>query len=170
MKNNVYMNAQFIDAKDKEGEIVFSEIYSLKNKKYRLQKIEEGLYKAVIPPLQNYTPSPQELPVGGGSPLFSLIIENQSDHVLTIYHGSVIDIATNQVSWATNPIGDVSPGQQITIENMSLNSGWYPIKAIDRQGETIFSEIYTFKTKDKYHLQRIEERLYKGVIPPLGNN
>ncbi|MFC2007554.1 hypothetical protein ACFLVB_03030 [Chloroflexota bacterium] len=101
----------------------------------------------------DYAKSPTE-PVGGGSPLMRLVVENQTDQVLTIHFENLSS-------------DSVEPGGQIILRNLSMNSGSYPIIAKNPQGETVFSETFTFKTEDKYHLQELEERVYKAVIPPL---
>lgn len=87
-----------------------------------------------------------------GSPIFDLVIENQTDQVLTIYMYS-----------DTHPVGKVEPGKTI-ITQIEGNRGEYPIKAKNVAGEVVFSETYSFKT----NLQRIDGRVYKAVIPPLG--
>ena len=94
-------------------------------------------------------------PTGGGSAFFNIIIENQTDQVLTIYNESNYEI------------GSVEPGEQITMVNQGIDMGYYPIEAKNTEGEVVFLETFTFKTKDKYHLERIQERIYKAVIPPL---
>ena len=83
-----------------------------------------------------------------------LIIENRSDQVLTIYHDNY-------------QVGSVEPGGRIDDDNTSMNTGRYPIEAKNAQGEVVFSETFTFKPKDKYHLQQVEERVYRAVIPPI---
>jgi len=87
-----------------------------------------------------------------------LIVENQTTQLLTIY---LYD--------EKHKAGSVEPGGKLIIENQSLDSGRYPVIAKNIQGEIIFSETYTFMPNDKYHLQEIEERVYKAVIPPLQN-
>ena len=87
-------------------------------------------------------------------PLMRLIIENQTDQVLTIYIENL-------------NLGNVEPGGNITRDKFPMME--HLIKALNAQGEVIFSETYTFKTKDKYHLQETDEQVYKAVIPPLEN-
>ena len=88
-----------------------------------------------------------------GSPIFDLMIENQTDQILTIYMYS-----------DTHPIGKAEPGKTVTTQ-IEGNRGAYPIKAKNAQGEVVFSETYSFKT----NLQRVDTRVYKAVIPPLQN-
>ena len=96
-----------------------------------------------------------------GSPLIDIIIENQTDQVLTIYYAG-----------GGSPLGDIAPGEQVTIKR-DMNLGEYPITAKNAQGEIVFSETYTFMLDDKYHLQETDEvhegvvKVYKAVIPPL---
>ncbi len=96
-------------------------------------------------------------PVGGGSRLFDMVIENQTDRVLTIYYDK------------TYEVGVIEAGGSIT-QKVSMNRGSYPITAKNTQGEVVFSETFTFIPDDKYHLQKIEEQVYKAVIPPLQSN
>lgn len=93
-------------------------------------------------------------PVGGGSRFFDILIENQTDQVLTIFDENY-------------EVGSAEPGEQIIMKNQSMNRYRHTIKAANAEGEIVFSEIYTLSPNDKYHLQEIEERLYKAVIPPL---
>jgi hypothetical protein len=46
-----------ISAKNTDGEIVFTQTYSILSKKYRLEKIEKYTYKAVISALDSNDPS-----------------------------------------------------------------------------------------------------------------
>jgi hypothetical protein len=78
-----------------------------------------------------------------------IIIENQTEHVLTIYVNDYL-------------VGDVKPGAQITREDANRDIGEYLIEAKNAQGEIVFSRTFTFET-----LQRINGRLFKVVIPPL---
>ena len=93
-------------------------------------------------------------------PLVDIVIENQTDQVLTIYYAG-----------GGAPLGDIAPGEQITIKR-DMNIGEYPITAKNRQGKVVFSQVYSFTT----NLERIDGkgaspygRIYKGVIPPLEN-
>ena len=92
-----------------------------------------------------------------GSPLMDLIIENQTTQVLTVY----VD---------DHEVGDVGLGGQITWADAPGNMSRYIIEAKNTKGETVFSETFTFETKDKYHLQQIKDGVYKAVIPPLQSN
>ena len=92
-----------------------------------------------------------------GSPLMDLIIENQTAQVLTVY---VDDYE----------VGDVGPGGQIIWADAPGNMSRYIIEAKNTQGEAVFSETFTFETRDKYHLQQIKDGVYKAVIPPLQSN
>jgi len=130
---------------------------------YKKQHIKNGLIWLVLTliilcvsgiPSGCYSEDSIEAPVGGGSPLFDIVIENQTDQVLTIYYEDF-------------KVGTFGPAGHIVIKSLDLEMGRYPIKAMDEKGEIVFSEIYTFIPNDKYHLKKIEERLYKGVIPPL---
>ncbi len=97
-------------------------------------------------------------------PAVDIVIENQTDQVLTIY-----------VDSRGNPTGIVEPGKSVTT-GAGSNSGRYLITAKNAQGEIVFSETYTFMPEDKYHLQKTDEvhkgvvAVYKAVIPPLQNN
>ncbi len=86
-----------------------------------------------------------------GSPNFELIVENQTQHDLTIYVNDY-------------EIGNVSPGEQVKDTGLLWDTGKYHVEAKNIQGETIFSEILT-----REKMQRIESRVYKVVIPPLQN-
>lgn len=86
-----------------------------------------------------------------GEPLVDIVIENQTDQVLTIYYAG-----------GGTPLGDIAPGEQITIRR-DWNIAQYPITAKNAQGEVVFSQVYSFTT----NLQRIDGRIYKAVIPPL---
>jgi len=88
-----------------------------------------------------------------GSRLFDMVIENQTNQILTIYSGE----------WR---VGDVEPDKQIVIEDLVIDFGKYPITAKNTEGEIVFSEIYSFTT----NLERLDSRTYKAVIPPLQNN
>ncbi len=92
-----------------------------------------------------------------GSPLMDLIIENQTKRVLKI--------AVNDY-----PVGEVQPSAQITRKNVDMNMGEYVVEAKNAQGEVVFSETYTFNPNDKHHLQKMGDRVYKAVIPPLEND
>lgn len=95
-----------------------------------------------------------------GSPIFGLIIENQTSQTLTVY-----------VDSRGNASGIAQPRKAITTE-INGNSGRYLITAKNAQGEIVFSETYTFMPDDKYHLELIDGRVregvasvYKAVIP-----
>ena len=96
-----------------------------------------------------------------GSPLFDLMIENQTNQTLTIYVDSRGD-----------PTGIAEPGKVITT-GIDGNRGRYLITAKNVQGEIVFSETYTFMPDDKYHLQQTDEvhegvvAVYKAVIPSM---
>jgi hypothetical protein len=97
-----------------------------------------------------------------GSPSFKLIVENQTEYTLTIYVNDY-------------KMGNVSPGTQISDSPFGIDTGAFHIKAKNTKGEIVFSETYTFKSKDKYRLIEIDEKhkgvtkVYKAVIPPLEN-
>ena len=88
-----------------------------------------------------------------GRTITDIIIENQTDQVLTIYYKD------------TARIGDVGPGQKITI-SVDGSFGEYILTAKNAQGEVVFSQVYSFTT----NLEKIDGRTYKGVIPPLLSN
>lgn len=91
-----------------------------------------------------------------GSPIVEVIIENQTNQILSIY----ID---------DDKIGDVQPGEQI-MQSGSGDEGEWHIKAKNSQGKTVFSETFTYDPDDEYHLKKIESGVYKAVIPPLLTN
>ena len=83
-----------------------------------------------------------------GSPLFELIVENQTEYDLTIY---VNDFK----------MGNVSPGGQISDRHFSIDTGKFHIEAKNEDGGTIFSKTLTFE-----QMQEIKSRVYKVVISP----
>jgi len=83
-----------------------------------------------------------------GSPLFELIVENQTEYDLTI---NIND----------NEIGNVSSGEQIS-KRLLIETAEFHIEAKNIEGGTIFSKTLTFE-----QMQEIESRVYKVVIPPL---
>jgi hypothetical protein len=93
--------------------------------------------------------------INQGSPLMTLVIENQTEQELIIFMHN-------------ENIGEVKSGARITLTT-DLNMGEYPVEAKNAQGKIVFSETFTFMPDDKYHLQKIEDRVYKAVIPPLEN-
>jgi hypothetical protein len=85
-----------------------------------------------------------------GSPLFDLMIENQTGQTLTVFIDGL-------------RIGEVGPGGQITRKNTPWDIGEYLIEAKNAQGEVIFDETLT-----RSDMQRIDnKRIYKATIPPL---
>jgi hypothetical protein len=86
-------------------------------------------------------------------PAYDLIIENQTNQVLTIY------------TFDTSLVGQVEPGKTIMTYFASYFSN-IPIKAENTQREIVFSETYTMQDS-KYHLQKVDKSVYKAVIPPL---
>ena len=90
-----------------------------------------------------------------GSPLMTIIVENQTTQNLKL---AVDDF----------PVGEVQPGAQISRNDVDMDMGEYLIEAKNSQGEVIFSETYNFNPDEKYHLQKVDSRTYKAVIPPLG--
>ena len=83
-----------------------------------------------------------------GSPLFDLIIENQTTQVLTV------DVNYQRV-------GEVGPGEQITEEDIPWH-GEHIVEAKNSQGEVVFSRVFTLET-----MQEIKRgKVYKVVIPP----
>ena len=84
-----------------------------------------------------------------GSPTFTLIIENQSGHDLTIY---VEDYE----------LGNVKSGEELTDTEMPWDVGRYSITASNMHGEAIYSQVYT-----RVQMREIESRVYKIVISPL---
>ncbi|MFC1955424.1 hypothetical protein ACFLWZ_02655 [Chloroflexota bacterium] len=82
-----------------------------------------------------------------------IIIENQSDQALTIYAGT------------SYRVGDLDPGQQITI-NKDPALGPLHITALNTQGEVVFDKEYSYSSD----LIQIKSREYKAIIPPLQNN
>jgi hypothetical protein len=95
-----------------------------------------------------------------GSPAIGIVIENQTDEVLTVHF------------LGGNRGYDVAPRQQVVVEGPG-NTGNYPIVAKNENGEIVFSETYTFMPEDKYHLvetnlqRRGVVKVYKAIIPPL---
>lgn len=87
-----------------------------------------------------------------GQPIVEIIIENQADQVLTIYYAG-----------GGTPLGNIASGEQVTIKR-NADIGKFPIQARNAQGEIVFSRVYTLN-----NLQKIDERTYKAVIPPLQN-
>ena len=79
-----------------------------------------------------------------------IVIENNTDQALTIYCGD---------SWN---IGTLSTNEQVTI-GVDANSGNWTIRALNTQGEVVFSQVYSLET----NLQKTGGRTYKAVIPPL---
>jgi hypothetical protein len=82
-----------------------------------------------------------------GVPSFDIVVENQTDQVLTIYEERFSR-------------GEVAPKGQIAFEGVG---GEWLITAENAHGEEVFSEVFTFKT----NLIQIDRRTYKAVIPPL---
>jgi len=76
-----------------------------------------------------------------------LVIENQTEDVLTIYRNDYL-------------IGDVEPGEQITKE-VPRDIGDHLIVAKNAQGEIVYSKKYTPRD--------LEEADYKVVIPPVAD-
>ena len=92
-----------------------------------------------------------------GEPFVEIIIENQTDQVLTIYYA-----LEDNFTGLGAPLGDISPGEQITIRR-DINIGEYPVTAKNMRGEVVFSQVYSFTT----NLQWVDGWTYKAVIPPL---
>lgn len=98
---------------------------------------------------------------GMGSRFIDIIVENQTDQVLTIYYRE-----------GGNPEGTIAPGQQLVMKD-SLDAGRYPIVAANSEGKIVFSGTYTRYPSDKYHLIETDikhpgvVKVYKAVIPPL---
>jgi len=85
-----------------------------------------------------------------GSPEFYLIIENQTNQILTVYIENDL-------------YGNVNPNESVKIQ--WLIQGKYSIQAINKQGETVFSKTFLFT-----ELKKIDEKTYKVIIPPISNN
>jgi hypothetical protein len=81
----------------------------------------------------------------GFSCMMPLIIENQSNQVLTVYHDGFI-------------LGNVNPGDSIT-DNTSDAKGRYLITALNAEGEVVFAKRLLLSNTN------IEERVIKAVIP-----
>ena len=86
----------------------------------------------------------------------NIVIENQTGQFITVsYHEQ------------TNIIGNLEPGQQISLGEVSDISGEHLIIAKNAKGEIIFSEKYNHDPNNKYYLKKIKHRVYKAVIPAL---
>jgi hypothetical protein len=86
--------------------------------------------------------------INQGSQGMYLIIENQTDEILIIYYQNDL-------------IGNVNPNETIQQKTL-LENGKYPITAKNMNGDIVFSKEFTFK-----NLQKIDNGVYKAVIPPL---
>ncbi len=84
-----------------------------------------------------------------GRPLRNLMIENQTDQVLTI-------ILDEEV------VGEVRPGGSIIKNNFDISFSEYEIEAKNAQGETVFSRRYVFED-----FQKIDGGVYKVIISQL---
>ncbi len=82
-------------------------------------------------------------------PLRDLVIENQTNQVLTIILDDVL-------------VGEVRPGDKITANDFPIGFSEYVIEAKDAQGEIVFSRSYVFED-----FQKVDDGVYKVVIPPL---
>lgn len=102
--------------------------------------------------------------LSGCTPMANLIIENQTDQVLTLYIkewiGPEANFQANDTNW-NRAEGTIGPGEQLTTD-VIMDFGQYAIKAETIQGEIFFSEIYSLNK----NLQKIESRVWKAVIPP----
>ncbi|OGO18752.1 MAG: hypothetical protein A2Z15_02910 [Chloroflexi bacterium RBG_16_50_11] len=86
-----------------------------------------------------------------GTPEITLLIENQSGEILTIYDEYSL-------------IGNVNSNETIQYLS-SLATGKWLINAKNAQGEIVFSKKFAFE-----ELQKIDDRTYKAIIPPFPNN
>ena len=86
-----------------------------------------------------------------GTPEITLLIENQSNDILTIY----IDNAL---------IGKVNPTEIIRHISSLATDKWL-IQAKNAQGEIVFSKKFAFE-----ELQKVSTGVYKAIIPPLSNS
>jgi hypothetical protein len=86
-----------------------------------------------------------------GGATFKLVVENQSQYVLTIYVNDY-------------KMGNVNPGKQIE-DSFSVDTGKFKIEAKNLRVETVFSKIFTFD-----QMERIDnKKIWKVVIPSLQN-
>ena len=92
-----------------------------------------------------------------------IVIENQTDQILTIYSGTAIHENGNikDIKWSTTPLGTLVPGGQISSYELE-DSGSYPFKATDDKENIVFSEVFKYK-----NMIEIGKKIYKIVIPPL---
>ncbi len=94
-----------------------------------------------------------------GSPTMELIIENQTDHELTVYVYSVYD---STLYGDDRGIGTVSPGGQIT-DKVPYDINKYFIKAKTMQGEIVFAETLTRQDMQKIE-SKVSSIIYKIII------
>ena len=66
----------------------------------------------------------------GCEPSFDLTLENRTDQVLSIYRGG-------------EPIGEVTPGEQLEMQNLPVTQVYYLIEARDAGGELVYSREFT---------------------------
>lgn len=137
-----------IDSQDIVYFITSDEEYTMKSDRRRKGFAWLGLVIMLLAILTTTVGCLYPLPFS--DPLFDMVLENQTDQTLTIYAGGIA------------PVGNVSPGQQIILKDRDSNRSEFPIIAKNAEGEVVFSYIYTYKD-----LQKIDERTYKAVIPPL---
>jgi hypothetical protein len=84
-----------------------------------------------------------------GCPIFTLIIENQTECELTLYINDI-------------ELGDVNPGEEFYFDNYVV--GYVTkLSAKNKEGETIISRSMSYSQTEK-----IGKRTVKVVIPPLG--
>lgn len=83
-----------------------------------------------------------------GSPTFTIIVENQTKYDLTIFVNG-------------HEVGNVSPGEQLSDNDLLYDTTNYHVEAKNTQGEVMFSETLT-----RQKMQKIDSRVYKVVIPP----
>ena len=81
-------------------------------------------------------------------PNFDIIIENQTSQNLTVYINK-------------DKVGTVEPGKQIVAKNAPGSTWTFLTTAENMEQEIIFSQNLT-----RPQMQRINETLYKIVIPP----
>ena len=86
-----------------------------------------------------------------GSPIVNLIIENQTDQVLTIiFDGGLV--------------GNVGASDKV-VQQIDVGMSEYAIEAKNVQGETVFYQSYIFED-----FQEVDEDVFKVIIPPLQNH
>lgn len=74
--------------------------------------------------------------VSGCEPYTSVIIENQTKETLSV--------TINDLS-----VGDVAPGARTRNDKIKLSAGRYWIQAREKDGNIVFSQVFTFEEMEK---------------------